>query len=477
MRQLFKGVLAAGFGNLVNILLGVVMTKIVAVTAGPAGIALFAQLRQVGQWQTILASVNGAPSVVRGVGARAAGEQRRFVLAALAANLAGTLLVASLVWLGAPYIAPLLFGAADAALVDAVRYTTILLLFGVTASLVVAVTNGLGAIRALLLMQFSGALASAALAWPLAMWHAPLAYILLAATPPFATTIAGLVWLRRQGYLAGGRVDWTGLLQDMRDFFGIAIPYLAAGLVNSAVLILLRGLYMDRGGLPLGGLFESAWLISATYTGLPLNAFGTYWTPVLSNTVQTGPAETRRHVLQAFKLMTLLSIPLVTLVVVGKPIVIRLLYSAEFTDAIGILRWLLIADYFRLTSWVFALMLIVFKERRKFVITEVGGWLVLLGASYLFIDRTHDIVGIAALCWFAGHFAYVYRNAVRVHGIRIPPLWIGLWALGLVTVIGFSFITWDISAINDALPWLLAWLPVGLAALGMLIMVLRRAES
>ena len=100
MRQLFKGVLAAGFGNLVNILLGVVMTKIVAVTAGPAGIALFAQLRQFGQWQTILASVNGAPSVVRGVGARAAGEQRRFVLAALAANLAGTLLVASLVWLG-----------------------------------------------------------------------------------------------------------------------------------------------------------------------------------------------------------------------------------------------------------------------------------------------------------------------------------------------------------------------------------------
>ena len=64
MRQLFKGVLAAGFGNLVNILLGVVMTKIVAVTAGPAGIALFAQLRQFGQWQTILASVNGAPSVV-----------------------------------------------------------------------------------------------------------------------------------------------------------------------------------------------------------------------------------------------------------------------------------------------------------------------------------------------------------------------------------------------------------------------------
>ena len=67
MRSLVTAVFKAGTGQAAALFFGAISVKLLAITAGPAGIGLFSLIRQIQQTLTAVASLGGQNAVVQGM--------------------------------------------------------------------------------------------------------------------------------------------------------------------------------------------------------------------------------------------------------------------------------------------------------------------------------------------------------------------------------------------------------------------------
>ena len=72
-------------------------------------------------------------------------------------------------------------------------------------------------------------------------------------------------------------------------------------------------------------------------------------------------------------MIILLVAPLITLVILGKSLVVSILYSKEFLPSFDIIQWMLIGDYFKAVGWVLATPMLAFADLRMFFWTEFYG--------------------------------------------------------------------------------------------------------
>jgi O-antigen/teichoic acid export membrane protein len=108
----------------------------------------------------------------------------------------------------------------------------------------------------------------------------------------------------------------------------------------------------------------------------------------------------------------LVSAPVIAGIGLLKPEVIAILYSGKFSGAAGFLRWTLIGDYLKVTSWVLAIPMIAAADMRAFVATDVLAQVVFLGSSWGFGTLTAPAMGFAA-CYAVNLlvcYAYVRRR-------------------------------------------------------------------
>jgi O-antigen/teichoic acid export membrane protein len=432
--------------SLVSMLLGAVTTKIIATLAGPAGIAIFFQLRQAAQLATIIATLNGQNSLVRGIAAREGKSSQNFAYTIGIVFLFGVALVSCVLMLPGSWAGKLLFPAGDHFLHQAAFMVAPLVILGALASYYQGVLNGYRLNYALAISQVGAALAVALVAFPLTELKHPFGYFVIVATGFVASILLSISALRSQDWRMGGLLppvvcdtgwDKSALLEHLP----FAWTTLITGSSGAALIITIRIFYIQEGGLELGGIFDAAWTISMLYVTLLLSSLGTNYLPTLSGAKTK--EEIRQSVSSVFRLSTLFGVPLVCTAIVFKPWVVRVLYSQDFIPAIELLRWTMLGDYMKIAGWVFGLLLIARAERRLFVLSELA-WqaVVLLGVSQL-LRFTNEIAGMTYLFANSVYLIFVWRHALRAYGVRIDTKCLRNWLLGLATVAFLSFLAWD----------------------------------
>lgn len=448
MRELLRALFVTGSGSLGTMLLGALTAKIIALVAGPTGIALYGQLRALGQMLALLASVNGNAALVRGIAAREGNEKARYARAAAIVYGGGTVAVVTAVLLLAPVLSRLALASAEPSVVTAVRALAGVAALGALASFVTGTLNGYRAIGRLAAIQVGGSLAAATLAYPLVLWGRPLAYVCLIAALHLVTSALGIgIILRRRWWrLRREARSATGGL--VREHATLALTFLIVGLAGAAAHVALRAIYIEQTGLERAAFFEVSWTLSMSYLMLLLSSFGTYYQPTLA--ACRTEAEIQRCMKQTFRLSILIGAPLVGFVVAVKPLLITVLYSGEFKPALSIFRWMLIGDYFKIVGWVFGMPLIAFAERRNYFLSELAGLAVLVGGVRLLIEEKFEIAGILFLAVQVLYLAYVAGHAHRRYGVRLSRHDLLGAVLGLALVAGLSALTWE-RASNDVL--------------------------
>jgi hypothetical protein len=160
-----------------------------------------------------------------------------------------------------------------------------------------------------------------------------------------------------------------------------------------------------------------------------------------------------------FRISTLLMSMLVTAVVVLKPLVISLLYSAEFTASLTIMRWMLIGDYLKVTSWVFAMPMLAYADMKAFFWTEIIWNVTFLGLAAGMIARTHSLqwIGVAFAFNVLIYLAYTFHYARTRHCLKLHRPMVLSWLGGLALILGSSWQTWSATKVN----WATAGLWIG----------------
>ena len=440
MKVLLRAALKSSAGTLVALLSSVVAIKIIATVAGPTGIGLFSILRQAQQTAAIAGSIGGQAAIVQGLSNKTGDERDAHTALILRAVLTSTFLFCVAIILGAPWAAPLIIGAIPNS-VNVLRLIAVPTLLGTALIFLSGIITSHRRVGLLAIVQIASGLSLASFAYFAATRPTAVSFILL-------LSASGLVGLTVAAYFCV-RNDWLRILRKTwwrrgnepytNTFYKVGAATMAAGMMGAGAVLIVRMLVRRHHGLEGAGIFDAAWTISMTYVTLILTSLSAYYLPTL--TTLHGKTEERNQLIQQyFKFSTFASIPLIGSVVVLKPLAIHWLYSEEFFQAIYTMRWMLLGDFFKISSWVFSMPMLAYADMRPYLIGEFfwNAAFVSITAVVLYSGQGIESIGIVFLILYVLYFLYTYSYCVKKYQFRLTNAAAISWILGLIFLLLLS---------------------------------------
>lgn len=452
MRNLLKAVFKTGSGAMANLLLGVVSVKVMAVMLGPSGTGLFSLIRQL----TVTFAAFGAggqTAVIQGLANKTGRERDSYIRTTFWLFVLGGGVSALLIVLFAPEIAFLVFSKKDADLVDLTAWLALPVILQYAYIYLKSILNGFRAIGRLAVVEMLGPLATLILVYPVCVFVGEgyaLAFVWLLCAAQLLMVVASFLILYKNGWLSALLVRERAVFArpDMHYFLAIAGTTFITGIMGAATLLAVRTLIAKNGGLYQAGLFDLAWSLSMTYVMLLLGAFGTYYTPTLSKA--SGNMERVALVRRVIRLSTLLMIPMIVTVVVLKPLLIIFLYSKEYVASLEMVRWMLIGDFLKVTSWVLAIPVIVNGDMRIYFWTETFWYMSFLALSSVAVLHFQELqgIGVAFIVLYSILVVYYLHYLRKTYDLRLTRDLVLPWMIGFSMVVLASFYNWSNSVVD-----------------------------
>jgi PST family polysaccharide transporter len=455
-RPLLRAASLTGAAAVAGAALSVVATKIFAAMLGPAEVAVLATLQQIRQAGVTGATLNGQTALVRGASARSGHERRQFLRTVLLLMGTATVLMTTLALAAPGWVAVSTgLGAARAGMV---RWLAVPLVFSSGLVFLSAVLNTFlhdrGEIGRLALVQTVSPAAMALLAYPVAKmvrgglesalvwWLAASAGGAAALAAILAVPLAPILFgrLRSSRWYPAPRRWWDR--EAARGFLTISGSMLAGSAVASLVLLAARARILHQQGFAMAGQFDAAWAISMNHVSLVLASLQAYCLPALARTRDR--AERSAHLTRMLTAAALAAAAIVCVLAVLKPVVLALFYSNAFLEASRYLRWTLVGDYLKVSSWVLSIPMLAAADMRVFLAADLSAYAVFAaGAAAMGHFRgAAEGTAMAFVLMYAAHLAVCGTIARRRYGFRPSVRTALIWTAGLTAVITVSAVKW-----------------------------------
>lgn len=419
-RAILRSSSIIGAAQVINIAVGLVKMKVVAVLLGPAGLGLIGLYLSLMQAASSIAAMGLGNVGTRQIaeaqaegGDLAVGRTRR---ALFWGTMALALIGAVLFWLASGWIARVLF--VDESRAKDVAWLSLGVALTVAAGSQGALLTGLRRIGDLARISVGAGVLGAALGvLTLWFWGAQglIAMILIA---PVVTFLLGHLYVARLGPPAGPPIGLPEMSREWQAMVTLGFAFMLSGLVTTLGHLAARTLVQRELGSEALGQFQAAWAIGMTYLGFVLSAMATDYYPRLTAAIGDHKAATRL-VNEQTEVALLLCAPVLLAVLSLAPWVIHLLYTAEFGPAVEILRWQLLGDILKVMSWPLSFVLLASGAGKTFVLTESLGMgifvlVVLIGLPLVGVTAT----GVAFLALYVGYLPLVWWLGGRRIGFR-----------------------------------------------------------
>lgn len=414
-RNILRTSSLVGGASVVNVLIGTIRTKLIAILLGPAGVGLFGLYSQVAALASTVAGLGLPTSGVRQVAEAAAANDSvrvaRTVLTlrrtAWVTGLGGSVLLAGLAY----PVSSVTFGDSSRA-ADLVILSVTVLLSSISGGQT-CLLRGTRRISDVARASVLGALGSTAVAIP-CVYAWGIAGVVPALVLGSAAMLVASWSAARRVMLPAVDVAWRASWREARSLLTLGFSFMASGLVTTAATYLIQVLLVRRFGINDAGLYQAAFSLSGVLIGFVLGAMGADYFPRL-----TGLAEDERGVLRLLneqsQVSILLALPGLVAMMVFSPLVIRVFFDARFGAAIPILRWCVLGMMGRVLSWPLGFVLLARGKGRLFFMTEVAAssFHVLLVAGLSSVWGVEG-AGVAFMLLYAGYLALML-GVVRSH--------------------------------------------------------------
>lgn len=401
--------------SIINVMIGLVRIKVVALVLGPAGVGLLGLLNNLVATASNLSALGMGSSGTRQV-AEAVGRNDTDALALARLALRWGLLLAACAgavtfWLLRDLIAVKVLGTPD----SAGRIAWLALAVGLTVAGVAQGTllNGMRRIGELARLTICAAAVSTVTGIAsIILWkqNGLIVYLLVA---PLTTLLLGHYYVARLPHAEVKRYKVAEIAREYRKMVSLGMAFMLAGLVATLSQLAVRSILQRRLGLDALGLFEAAWVISMTYVGFVLSAMGTDYFPRLSEVVQDHPA-VRKLVNEQTEVALLIAGPIFLAMLGLAPWVLQLLYSSSFTGAAETLRWQIMGDMLKVVSWPLGFVLLARGDGRTFLLCECIAYSVFILLTLIGVTKLGILaVGVAVLGMYATYLPLVYWLARR----------------------------------------------------------------
>ena len=209
---------------------------------------------------------------------------------------------------------------------------------------------------------------------------------------------------------------------------------LAGGAAASLVLLAARARILHQQGFAAAGHFDAAWAISMNHVSLLLGSLQTFCLPVLAAT--SDRAERNAHLTRMLTAAALAAAAVICVLALLKPVVLALFYSHAFREGAQYLRWTLIGDYLKVSSWVLSIQMLAAADMRAFLAADLSAYAVFAAAALAagHFRGAAEGTAIAFVLMYAAHLAVCGAIAWRRYGFRPDPRTVAIWSGGMLAV-------------------------------------------
>lgn len=382
-RSILKASSLIGGSAFINILIGMVKTKFVAVLLGPAGVGLM------GVYSSIIRMV----STVSGMGIRTGGVRqvaeahgngdddkiaRTVIALRRTVWISGTLGLLAMV-LGCALWSMASFGNTEHALPIALL-GMVVLLTAVTMGQR-CVLQGTRRIADLAKISILGALAGTLIAIPCFYFFGQkgivLSLVLSAVTALFTSW-----WFARRVAIKPLVSPWRESKSEVFRLLDFGLPIMLSGLLAALGIFLIRALLIRQVGLEGVGVYQAAFLLSGVLVNFVLSAMGADYYPRLT-AVAHDNQRIGLEVNAQTEIGLLLAVPGLAATMVFAPLVIGVFYTGEFGVAVDILRWMVFGVFGRVVSWPLGFVILAKGKGKTFFCTQLFANLLLVLLTWL----------------------------------------------------------------------------------------------
>ena len=418
--RILKSTSIIGGASFINIAIGILRTKVLAVLLGPAGVGLASLFTGLMGTASTVATMGMGPVGTRQIAEACSKDDAHAIMVARRALFWGTMVLASagglVVWSLRSFLAVHALGKASYS--GAVGWLSIGVALSVAGASQAALIQGMRRIGDIARLNVFGSTISTVLGIGF-LWRwgkaGLVAYVLVV---PLASFVLGHIYVSRLPKAGTESVTLQELAREWKMLLRLGIAMVGAGLVQQLAQLWIRIDVARVLGAQSLGQYQAAWTISMQYVIFVLMAMGTDYYPRLTGVIHDHKAA-RNLVNEQTEIVTLLSAPVFIAMMAVAPWVIHLLYAASFTPAIEILRWQVLGDVLKVVSWPLGFLILAAGDGKTYFSTETAAWLVLTGLiTGLAPIMGLPITGIAYLAMYVFYLPLVYWLACRRIGFH-----------------------------------------------------------
>lgn len=437
--EILKSSALIGFSTLVNLAIGVVRTKAMAVWLGPAGFGLMGLYSSIADLAQSIAGMGINASGVRQIAeAVGTGDTERIARATVVLRRVAILLgIFGAVFLVvfSRQISTLTFGSDQHAL--AVKLLSATVFFSCLSGGQAALIQGTRRISDLVRMGVLGAAAGAITSIPI-VYFLREEGILPALISGAAISLIAASWYSRKITIQKLSMTAAEVGREAAGLLKLGFAFMASGLMMTSASYAIRVFVLRKAGFDAAGFYQSAWTLGGMYVGIILGAMGTDFYPRLTAAAQDN-GTCNRLVNEQTQVGILLAGPGVTATLTLAPFVIALFYSAKFQGAVEVLRWLCLGMALRVISWPIGFIIIAKGARNLFFWAELAWAAVYVALAWICVSTFGlNGAGIAFFGSYIFHVLMIYLIVRRLSGFR----WSGAnvrAGVSFMTVVGLVF--------------------------------------
>ncbi len=409
-----------GGSQLVTMLIGIVRTKFAAVLLGPSGVGLVGTYYAIQQFAIVLAGMGISQSGVRDIsGARGSDDPTRIAetVAALRRmsvwlGLAGALIIALLAF----PLSRLTFGDDTHAL--GIIALAVSVSLGLISAAQRAILQGFRRIGEMAKAGIYGTIIGSAVtvAWYFAMGIDGIIPAILSLS---VITLFFTWYYARAVEVPNIVIDFRGILRHSKSLLSLGLAFMWNGLLIAAMAYVVRMIVLREFDLAAVGIYSAAFGISGMIVNFVLNAMGADYFPRLSEISEDHPKMVQL-VNEQTEIGILLALPAVLGLIVFAPLLIEVLYTADFIEAGSLIQWFALGCFCRLFQWPLGFVILAKKRGGLFALIQTGFSSMHLGLILFLISRV-GLEGVSIA--FAANYLLVYWVVYSIARTLISFRW------------------------------------------------------
>lgn len=416
MKSVLKATVILGGSSLLSAFLALVSAKILAVLIGPSGVGYLTALQSLLGLGVMIAGLGIGTAMVR-VGAKAVSEKDE---ATLAANwragfyliILFGLIAAGILTVFREKISVLIFG--EAIETFSVALVSVALLGSLLANYFTGILNAHHRVATLAKIGVLNNLANAASLIGFVYFYQVRGIAFGVVCGMFLNAVLNYFLLKREISFPSVVVPFDEIKRAAFSLVRFGVPYTASMLVGTGVQLILPLLILSRFETHGAGLYRAAAGLSTISLSFVLTALGQDYYPRLS-AVADDKSEINELINHQQRLTLVILTPIFLWLLLLAPFLIRLLYTAEFTDSEAILKWLVAGDLFKSLSWILSFVILARNKSHLYFLTEaIGGAAaitsVLFGMRFFGLEGTGIGYFVSYLVYFIIVFLFVRRE-------------------------------------------------------------------